>query len=417
MISNKLVDRKVSKAMYLSSHKIDNYSFNRPQTKLLSRRTILLCPSYIRIRHELRMQLSKMTKAIGSAILSNKPLPTAGPYPTGDPYLFCVYHKDSYPAGNGKMEAPRRGNGQDFSPNQPYRMYHGTKVPGFPQHPHRGFETITATIEGLIDHADSAGNGGRYGEGDLQWMTAGAGIVHSEMFPLLKTDEPNPLRFFQIWLNLPAKSKFVKPAFGMFWANTVPVYTSDDGKVKATLWVGHNYLGVRKNPNMPPPDSWASDESNDVVLSHITIQPGGKFTLPKAHESSVNRSLYYIEGNSGSLVDGNLIGAKVSLTLNPNEEVLLEVPETATVAGEFLWMQGKPISEPVAQYGPFVMNTQQEIAQAFSDYHRTEFGGWPWPRDDMVFPAEKGRFALFNGEESFPEEKSFDEDERKQGEL
>ena len=123
-------------------------------------------------------------------------------YPTGDPYLFCVYHKDNYPAGNGKMEAPKYGNGSDFDPSAEYRMYHGTKIPGFPQHPHRGFETITATIEGLIDHADSVGNGGRYGLGDLQWMTAGEGIVHSEMFPLVKTDAPNPTRFFQIWLNV-----------------------------------------------------------------------------------------------------------------------------------------------------------------------------------------------------------------------
>ena len=91
------------------------------------------------------MQISKMTKAIGSAILSSRPLPKAGPYPTGDPYLFCVYHKDQYPPGNGKMEAPRRGNGSDFSSSAPYRMYHGDKIPGFPQHPHRGFETITAT--------------------------------------------------------------------------------------------------------------------------------------------------------------------------------------------------------------------------------------------------------------------------------
>jgi quercetin 2,3-dioxygenase len=137
-------------------------------------------------------------------------------------------------------------------------------------------------------------------------------------------------------------------------------------------------------------------------LVHITIQPGGKFNLPKAHEPTVNRSLFYIEGNDGALVDGKKIGKKQSLIVDPTEEIVLEMPEDSTTAGEFLWMQGKPIKEPVAQYGPFVMNTADEINQAFKDYHSTQFGGWPWPRDDMVFPADKGRFALFDGQEVVP---------------
>jgi hypothetical protein len=303
--------------------------------------------------------------------------------------------------GNGKLEAPHRGNGSDFNPDVPYRMYHGTKIPGFPQHPHRGFETITATIEGIIDHADSAGNGGRYGLGDLQWMTAGKGIVHSEMFPLIKTDEPNPTRFFQIWLNLPARSKMVNPHFEMFWAPNVPKWKSEDGLASATLWVGNNYLGVQKN-NSPPPDSWASDEANDVALVHLTLQPGASFTLPKAHERTVNRSLFYIEGPAGMIVDGKKIQSKQSLVLDPEEEVVLELPRDASGPGEFLWMQGKPIEEPVAQYGPFVMNTREEIVQAFSDYQETQFGEWPWPREDMVFPADKGRFALTGGIETYP---------------
>ena len=108
------------------------------------------------------------------------------------------------------MERLFPGNGSDFNPHAPYRMYHGDNVPGFPQHPHRGFETVTATMAGLIDHADSVGNAGRYGEGDVQWMTAGSGIVHGEMFPLVHSHKSNHLRLFQIWLNLPQKSKFVE---------------------------------------------------------------------------------------------------------------------------------------------------------------------------------------------------------------
>ena len=374
-----------------------------------------------------------MSKSVGSAILSMKKLPTAGPYPTGDPYLFCVYHKDEYPPGNDDMEAPWPGNGHDFNPDNPYRMYHGSKIPGFPQHPHRGFETITATIEGIIDHADSVGNGGRYGQGDLQWMTAGEGIVHSEMFPLLKKDDYNVNRFFQIWLNLPAKNKMVKPSFAMFWSNDVPKYKTNDGLATATIWAGIGYYGVdniEKKQNLPPPDSWASDVDNDVALIHITIQPGGKITIPKARILSeakkdgetdggddnnikVNRSLFYIEGKDGMLVDGQEIKSKVSLILDASiDEVVLE--NTTNEISEFLLMQGKPIEEPVAQYGPFVMNTRNEIQQAFTDYQTTEFGGWPWERDDMVFPRNKGRFALFDGKETFP---TSDEGKKKEEEL
>jgi redox-sensitive bicupin YhaK (pirin superfamily) len=161
-----------------------------------------------------------------------------------DPFLFCVYHKDVYPpATNDFMTAPVRGDGSDFNPNAPYRMYHGDTIPGFPQHPHRGFETITATITGLVDHADSVGNAGRYGHGDVQWMTAGGGVVHSEMFPLLEKEKPNALRFFQIWLNLPAKSKMVDPSFAMFWAHDVHKYESMERQAKVTVWAG-NYFGV-----------------------------------------------------------------------------------------------------------------------------------------------------------------------------
>lgn len=113
------------------------------------------------------------------------------------------------------MQAPKRGNGADFSPTAPYRMYHGDKIPGFPQHPHCGFETLTATVSGIIDHSDSMGGAGRYGNGDLQWMTAGKGICHCEMFPLVNDKGPNTLKLFQIWLNLPASSKRVDPAYVM----------------------------------------------------------------------------------------------------------------------------------------------------------------------------------------------------------
>mmetsp|Transcript_16575 Transcript_16575/g.20643 ORF Transcript_16575/g.20643 Transcript_16575/m.20643 type:complete len:357 (+) Transcript_16575:115-1185(+) len=330
---------------------------------------------------------------------------TSGPQPTQDPFLFCVYHTDHYPAATDEtMEAPIRGNGSHFDPSSSYRMYHGDKIPGFPQHPHRGFETVTATIEGLVDHADSVGNAGRYGEGDVQWMTAGRGVVHSEMFPLIRTDRPNHLRLFQIWLNLPRENKMVDPSFAMFWANEVPKYVSGDGKALVTAWFGDYFVGENKNES--PQDSWASDPSNDVAVLHITLRPGGKLVFPKAKANKCNRSLYLVEGSDlGVIIEGEIINDKVGrvLDVDPSIDLKMELPDHAAGSCEFLVLQGKPIDEPVAQHGPFVMNEQHEIRQAFQDYQRTQFGGWPWKRDDMVFPQDKGRFALLDGKETYPD--------------
>lgn len=346
------------------------------------------------------------------AILRTRAI-TPGPMPTPDPFLFCVYHKDLYPEGpiHKSMEAPYPGNGNDFDPSAPYRMYHGRKIPGFPQHPHRGFETITATIEGIVDHADSVGNAGRYGKGDLQWMTAGKGVVHGEMFPLVNIDEPNHTRFFQIWLNLPRKDKMVDPSFAMFWANEVPKFTSEDGKASVTSWFGDYFLGDNAgngvSQNKPPPNSWANDASNDVAVLHITLQPGATLVVPKAHVKGVNRSLYLVEGIDFSvLVGGTPVQERAVLDIDPTHDVELHLPENSNGSVEFLMLQGKPIGEPVAQHGPFVMNTREEIYQAFDDYDKTKFGGWPWPHDEMVFPQEKGRFALLDGKETSPEDDS-----------
>jgi quercetin 2,3-dioxygenase len=286
---------------------------------------------------------------------------------------------------------------------------------GFPQHPHRGFETVTATIDGLIDHTDSLGNGGRYGEGDVQWMTAGKGIVHGEMFPLIFQEKPNHTRFFQIWINLPARSKMVEPSFAMFWNHDVPKWKSQDGKTAVTVFYGDYFLKESQedkddertiNPNKPPKDSWATDQDNDVAILHMTIQPGGTLLVPKAHQSDkkVNRVLYCIEGLEQQPVINEVPVNNGIITVDSSSELEISLPSSATQACEFLLLQGKPIGEPVAQHGPFVMNTRGEIEQAFMDYSKTKFGGWPWPRDDMVFPREKGRFALLYGEETAPDD-------------
>src|SRR5690554_248133 len=138
---------------------------------------------------------------------------------TKDPFLFCVHHLDHYPPGNERMgpaaSLEGRQLGQDFTGKDGWRMYHGKTVPGFPAHPHRGFETVTVVLNGFIDHSDSAGAAARYGNGDVQWMSAGQGLQHSEMFPLLNSDKDNTLELFQIWLNLPGDKKYSAPHFVM----------------------------------------------------------------------------------------------------------------------------------------------------------------------------------------------------------
>jgi len=316
------------------------------------------------------------------------------PWQTQDPFLFCVHHEDFYPKGNNEMgpsaSLQGRNLGQDFDPSQKWRMYHGEQVPGFPAHPHRGFETVTIVTKGLVDHSDSLGAAGRFGFGDVQWMTAGKGVQHCEMFPLLKKEQDNPLELFQIWLNLPRANKLVSPHFAMLWADTIPLVKVTDSHGKSTdIRVIAGLLGSTKAPQ-PAPDSWAADEKNEVAIFTIKMEPGAEWKLPTA-SADVNRSLYFYEGNSIHVADQELRQPKV-VELVANSETVIKNGDSSSC---LLLLQGKPINEPVAQYGPFVMNSQAEIQQAFTEYQQTQFGGWPWPTYEHVHPREKGRFAKY----------------------
>ena len=331
------------------------------------------------------------------AVISTKRLDF--PWETEDPFLYCVHHVDDYPEGNAELgpaaSLAGRDMGQDFDPREEWRMYHGGKVPGFPSHPHRGFETVTAVLKGLIDHSDSHGSAGRYGNGDVQWLTAGAGIQHAEMFPLLKTEDRNPLELFQIWLNLPAARKFAKPYYTMLWAEDVPRFVHRDSAGKSTeVNIIAGTIGTMTA--LPPaPESWAADPANELAIWTIRIEPGAAWKMPAA-SAGVNRTLFLYRG-SQVRIDGLEIAADHSARLRPEKEVPIEGGSDAC---HLLLLQGRPINEPVVQYGPFVMNTQEEIETAFRDYRRDQFGGWPWSRNDPVHPRSRGRFAKFaNGEE------------------
>jgi quercetin 2,3-dioxygenase len=324
-----------------------------------------------------------------SSIKSIKPL--GFPWQTQDPFLFCVHHEDFYPKGNEAMgpatSLAGRNIGQDFTPNKEgWRMYHGEKVPGFPAHPHRGFETVTIVTEGLVDHSDSLGAAGRFGFGDVQWMTAGKGVQHCEMFPLLHRDKENPLELFQIWLNLPKVNKLAPPHFAMLWSETIPTFTYEKG-VSVKIIAG-KIEGIQAPA--PAPSSWAADEGNEVAIWTIKLEPGAQWTLPLA-SSQVNRSLYFYRGESIEIAQKNL-STHQAIELHADKEVILK---NGLIESHLLLLQGKPINEPVAQYGPFVMNTQGEIQQAMNEFQQTQFGGWPWPSYEHVHPRDKSRFAKY----------------------
>ena len=314
------------------------------------------------------------------------------PWETSDPFLFCVHHADAYPKGGDNMgpatSLEGRNLGQDFTLRDGWRMYHGQTVPGFPAHPHRGFETVTVVLKGLVDHADSMGAAGRFGNGDVQWMTAGSGVQHSEMFPLLDKENANPFELFQIWLNLPKANKFTDPHFAMLWADTIPVFyeKDDSGKLIQVTIVAGNIEDQNAPP--PAPNSWAADPDNEVAIWRIQMEAGAYWQLPKASDQ-VNRTLYFFKGSTIN-IDGSNIDPNCAVQLRPDLDVKLE---NGAEESQLLLLQGKPINEPVVQYGPFVMNTDQEIQEAMIDYRRNQFGGWPWPASDFVHPREKGRFA------------------------
>ncbi|MBK9179409.1 MAG: pirin family protein [Acidimicrobiales bacterium] len=319
-------------------------------------------------------------------------MPLGVPWPTVDPFLFCVHHDDAYPAGNGRLGPAAtlagRDLGQDFAGLDGWRMYHGDRVPGFPAHPHRGFETVTFVRRGLVDHADSLGAAARYGRGDVQWLTAGGGIVHAEMFPLLDEGGPNPLELFQIWVNLPADDKLVDPHFSMLWDREIPRYTAvdDGGRITEVTVIAGALEGLVPPP--PPPRSWAARPEADVAIWHVRLEPGAHWVLPAAAGPATVRTVYAFEGASVRIGERQLpVGTGA----------VVRCDEPVPIAGgqgvELLVLQGRPIGEPVAQYGPFVMNDRAGIERALADYRRTGFGGWPWPDDDPVHGVGQGRFA------------------------
>lgn len=313
-----------------------------------------------------------------------------------NPFLFGAHHLEAFPKGNSEMgpavSLAGRNLGSDFSGKDGFSMYHGETVPGFPAHPHRGFETVSIAQKGLVDHFDSKGNEGRYGNGDVQWMTAGSGCQHNEMFPLVNEDSENPMELFQLWLNLPAKNKFTAPDYQMFWAEDIPEMQLSDAKGKNTTvrLIAGTFQGTESL--MPNASSWAADKINHVRILMLRMDPEATFSLSGVSET-INRNLYYYRGTGIIQIEDQQITASSRIKLSGNENIVIT---NGLHESLLLLLEGEPILEPVAHYGPFVMNSEAEIRQALYDYQQTEFGGWPWERHDQVHERNAGRFARYS---------------------
>ena len=229
---------------------------------------------------------------------------------------------------------------------------------GAPDHPHRGFETVTYSLEGEFEHEDSAGHRGVLRAGDVQWMTAGAGIIHSEMPSKHIREQGGRVHGFQVWVNLPARLKMTRPRYQEVPAARIPEATSPDGRARARIVAGEA-LGARA----------VIDTHTPVIYQDWSLQSGADVTV--AVPADHNAMVYVFEGSALVGDQGREIRDGQLAVLGPGDTVRLR---GAKGDGRLLLLAGVPHGEPVAHYGPFVMNTQQEVIQAVRDFQSGKMG-------------------------------------------
>ncbi|HZI68041.1 MAG TPA: pirin family protein [Thermoanaerobaculia bacterium] len=231
---------------------------------------------------------------------------------------------------------------------------------GAPDHPHRGFETVTYLLSGAMEHKDSRGNRGRLTPGDVQWMTAGSGVVHSEMPEPSFAAKGGRMHGFQLWVNLPARDKMMAPRYQEVAGTGIPVAKSEDGKVTVRVIAGES-LGK----------SAVIDTRTPILYLDVELEPGARLTQPVPPD--YNAFAFVVEGTGlfgpdsqrarqHDMVRFRGDGDGVSIEASPDEKLRVLV------------IGGVPLNEPVARYGPFVMNTRAELRQAFDDYQAGRLG-------------------------------------------
>jgi redox-sensitive bicupin YhaK (pirin superfamily) len=227
---------------------------------------------------------------------------------------------------------------------------------GAPDHPHRGFETVTYVLAGAMEHGDSQGNHGRIGAGDVQWMTAGSGVIHSEMPAEELRRNGGRMHGFQLWVNLPRRDKMMKPRYQELRAAEIPTASSADGKVTVTVIAGES-LGTRAT----------IDTRTPIIYLHVRLAAGAHFAQPVP--STYNAFAFVIGGEATS---GTSAARENDMLLFDRDGD--EISLSSETGAELLLIAGVPLNEPIARYGPFVMNTAGEIRQAMLDYQSGRFG-------------------------------------------
>jgi redox-sensitive bicupin YhaK (pirin superfamily) len=265
-------------------------------------------------------------------LLTQRPVPSAQ-LDQIDPFLFLNHH--------GPQTYGPHNRGLPFGP-----------------HPHRGFETVTFIVEGMLAHRDSAGHESVIQAGGIQWMTAGSGIVHAEVSPRAFLEQGGPLEILQLWVNLPARLKMSAPAYTGLQQDQIPALQLDSGKVTLNLIAGQ-WEGS-KGP---------VDSHTGVFMSTIAMQAGGRFRIAGLHERNV--LLYVVRGRIGVGQHGDLVNAYQLVELSDAGDALELHADADSL---LLFGHAEPLREPVVAHGPFVMNTREEIVQAMADYQAGRFG-------------------------------------------
>ena len=237
---------------------------------------------------------------------------------------------------------------------------------GAPDHPHRGFETVTYMLDGRFEHKDSQGHLGKLGSGDVQWMTAGAGVVHSEMPEKEFARKGGRLHGFQLWVNLPKRDKMMKPHYQEISSSNIPLVNTADGLVTAKVIAG-KAIGISAVIKTRIP----------IMYVHFTFQPGASIVQPVPKEYN---TFAYVIGGQGIFGTTNdkqeeeVSRGQMVIFEKDGEQIVIRAPKYAKSPLDILLIGGTPLNEPVARYGPFVMNTKEEVYQAIEDYRNGIMG-------------------------------------------